>query len=201
MRWHIPDKRTATVLLTAIVAVTFASSRAAGDESDAEHPLLLPFQPIGSWVWTTDLGNVGSLPVLITFHSDGTLDGSDGFMFANPLAPPPAQGTKRGPLRGVWERTGAHTFGGTSLWFQYNPAGMVTGYSRSRSALELVDADHFQGVAFIEGLGGCNMDPTLPPIGCPDPTDPAAVWIPSPIMPPGGFPVSATRIHRTPPPE
>ena len=88
---------------------------------------------------------------------------------------------------------------GPDLWFQFNPAGVVTGYSRSRSALELVDADHFEGLAIIESLAGCSMDPAHPPIGCPDPTDPAAEWIPSPIMPPGGFPVSATRIHRVPP--
>lgn len=206
MRWHISAKRSAlaagaTVLLAGLVAVTFASSGAAGDESGSGRPWHTAFQPIGTWAWTTDLGAIGSLPVLISFHSDGTVNGSDGFMFANPLAPPAGQGTKRGPLRGVWKRTGHHTFGATSLWFQYNPAGVVTGYSRSRSALELVDADHFQGVVFIESLGGCNMDPALPPIGCPDPTDPAAVWTPSPIMPPGGFPVSATRIHRIPPPE
>lgn len=205
MRWHIPDKRTAvaagaTVLLAGIIAVTFAPP-AAGDESGAEQARHVALRPVGSWVWTTDLGAVGSLPVLITFRSDGTVSASDSFMYANPLAPPAGQGAKRSPLVGVWQRTGHRTFGGTSLWFQFNSAGVVTGYSRSRSALELVDADHFQGVAFMEGLAGCNMNPALPPIGCPDPTDPAAVWTPSPIMPPGGFPVSATRIHRIPPPE
>lgn len=203
MSWNVPGKRTAvaagaTLLLAGILGVTFASSRAAGDEIDAAHPWQA-LQPIGSWVWTTDLGAVGVVPVLITFHGDGTIAASDSFMYANPLAPPAGQGSKRSPFLGVWERTGHHTFGGTSLWFQFNPAGVATGYSRSRSALELVDPDHFEGVAIIESLAGCNMDPAHPPIGCPDPTDPDAEWIPSPIMPPGGFPVSATRIHRVPP--
>jgi len=159
------------------------------------------FQPVGSWVWTTDLGPLGSLPVLVTFHADGTVDVADGFMFANPLAPPAGQGAKRGPARGVWQHTGGRTFGGTSLWLAFAGSGFVQGWARSRSALELTDRDHFQGVIYIESLGGCQMDAAVGPIGCPDPTDPDAVWTPSPLMPPGGFPVSATRIRRLPFPE
>jgi hypothetical protein len=189
-----------TLLMAGIVGGAVASS-SSGDASGARHASHWAFQPVGSWVWTTDLGPVGSVPVLVTFHRDGTIANSDSLMFANPLAPPAGQGAKRSPHHGVWQRTGGHTFGGTSLWFQFNSAGLVVGYQRSRSALELVDADHLQGVMFLDSLAGCNANPALPPIGCPDPTDPDAVWTPSPLMPPGGFPVSATRIHRLPLPE
>jgi len=184
------------LLLAGIVGVVLAAS-VVGDESGGRASSWA-LQPVGSWVWTTDLGPLGSVPVLTTFHGDGTVTVADGFMFANPLAPPPAQGMKRGPAHGVWRHTGGRSFGGTSLWLSFDGTGMVQGWARSRSALELVDRDHFEGLVYIETLGGCS---TTPPIGCPDPADPDAEWTPSPIMPPEGFPVSATRIHRLPLPE
>jgi hypothetical protein len=120
------------------------------------------------WAWTTDLGAVGSVPVLITFHADGTIAGSDGFMFANPTAPPPGQGAKRGPLLGVWQRTGHHTFGGTSLWFQFNSAGVVTGYSRSRSADRpgcRVDSEPDHAARCVPGLGDQDPQDSAAPVG------------------------------------
>jgi hypothetical protein len=187
-----------TLLMAGIISGALASSAAAGSENGPRHSSLWALQPVGSWVWTTDLGPLGKVPVLITFHVDGTIAVADGFMFANPIAPPAGQGAKRGPAHGVWRYTGGRTFGGTSLWLRFNSSGFMEGWARSRSALELVDPDHFQGVVYIETLGGCI---TTPPVGCPDPTDPDAVWTPSPNMPPGGYPVSATRLHRLPLPE
>lgn len=185
------------LLMGAFVGGALAAGTA-GDEGGVRLASHWAFLPLGSWVWTTDLGPLGSTPVLISFHFDGTIAVADGFMFGNPAAPPAAQGAKRGPGRGVWQYTGGRTFGGTSLWLRFNSSGFMEGWARSRSALEFVDADHFQGVVYVESLGGCT---TTPPVGCPDPTDPDAVWTPSPNMPPGGYPVSATRIRRIPVPE
>jgi hypothetical protein len=185
-----------TLLVAAVAGGALASPQ--GDESGARSAFHWAFQPVGSWVWTTDLGPLGTVPVLTTFHRDGTVAAADGFMFANPIAPPAGQGAKRGPARGVWRHTGGRTFGGTSLWLRFTGSGFMDGWARSRSSLELTDPDHFQGVVYIESLGGCI---TVPPVSCPDPTDPNAVWTPSPNMPPEGFPVSATRIDWLPFPE
>ena len=209
MRVRISRKRigvpaVVTLLMTGIVVGAVAWSAESGDASGARQASHWAFQPVGSWVWTVDLG-IGSKPTLITFHRDGTIAFADSFMFGNPLAPPAGQGEKLSPGHGVWQHTGGRTFGGTSLWFRFSPlTGFVTGYVRGRSALEMVDKDRFEGVIYADSLAGCNMTvaaPPAPPIGCPDPTDPDAVWTPNPIMQPGGFPVSATRIHRLPLPE
>ncbi len=185
------------LLMAGIVGGALASS--ADDAISARHASHWAFPPVGSWVWTIDLGGIGSKPTLITFHRDGTIAFADSFMFGNPIS---GLGEKLSPGHGVWQHTGGRTFGGTSLWFRFSPTtSFVTGYVRGRSALEMVDKDHFQGVIYVESLAGCSMNSLVPPIGCPDPTDPDAVWTPNPIMPPGGFPVSATRIHRLPLPE
>ncbi len=186
-----------TLLTAGIVAGAVARSAEAGDVSVARRASHWAFQPVGSWVWTIDLEinsqSIGWKPTLITFHRDGTIAFADSFMFGNPIS---KSAEKWGPGHGVWQHTGGRTFGGTSLWFRFDPTtGFVTGYVRGRSALEMVDKDHFEGVIYVEGLA-CKTA-----LSCPDPTDPDAEWTPNPIMPPGGFPVSAVRIHRLPLPE
>jgi hypothetical protein len=174
-------------------ASVFGAPAVAVDETP-----LSAVQPVGSWVWTTDLGSLGSMPALVTFFGDGTLAVTDSLTFGDPVAPR-GHSARTSLLHGVWRLarthplTGRRTFIGTNLWLRFNAAGLVVGYGRSRSSLELVDPDHLEGVMFVESLGGCVTD--VAPIGCPDPTDPDAVWTPSPDMPAGGFPVSATKMY------
>ena len=141
-------------------------------------------QPAGSWVWITHAGTT-VLPALVTLHKDGTLQGSDSLMFLT------LNGGKMSPLHGVWERTGRWSFGGTSLYMRYDATGTFAGFSRSYSALHFTAEDHFEGVMYIEN---CVAQ-------CSDPTSGSATWAPLRITPPGGFPVSASRIHRVEVPE
>ena len=142
----------------------------------------------GTYVWQTQT-TMGPAPSLLTLHIDGTASVSDGNMFGgnNPA-------NRLTPLHGVWERTGDHSFGGTSLWLVVDAAtGAVKKFSRSRVTAEFVDFNHFQGKMFVEGL-------TCPtPFTCPDPlTAPASAWVPNTAMPPGGFPISGARLERVP---
>jgi hypothetical protein len=194
-------RRARSLLCITIAIVALARSIAADDQHGNGQTSFDTFDLVGTWLWTTDFGALGTLPSLVTYHEDGTIVVSDSSMFGNPLAPPSAQGAKLSAMHGVWRRIGRRTFGGTSLWFRFNAAGFVVGYGRARSTLELVDRDHFEGVMYLDSLSGCNINSTMPPIGCPDPTDPAAIWIPNPLMPPGWFPVSATRVKRIAVPE
>ena len=142
----------------------------------------------GTYVWLTQTA-MGPAPSLVTLHSDGTVSLSDGAMFGGINA-----ANRLIPGRGVWERTGDHSFGGTTLWLVADAAtGAVRRFGRSRTAVEFVDFDHFQGTMFIETLI------CLTQFTCPDPlTAPAAAWVPSPGMPPGGFPISGARLERVP---
>lgn len=152
-------------------------------------------QIAGSWLWMHHLGPMGSLPSLVTFGKDGTVIGATGGMFANPLGATPAmRGAKEGPLHGVWERTGPLSYLGVILMERYDSDGILVGFSRSRTAVSLVDRDHLEGTSFLEILEGCVVPPAGP-LGCPDPTAPDAAWAAPPMMPPSGFPVTATRIR------
>jgi len=173
------------LLLAVIVLLAAPAGLVAGSNSNQGQAE--GYQPAGSWVWWTSFGTPGSVPALVTYHTDGTLSGADGLMFLTP------DGGKISPIHGVWERTGPKGFGGASLYMLYNPAGTLVGFARARSALHFVDdPDHIEGVMFVD----IGLPCASPPFGCPDPVSPGATWTPHPMMPPGGFPVSATRIHR-----
>jgi hypothetical protein len=145
------------------------------------------YQIAGSWVSATHYGAPGSVPALLTVHKDRTFSVSDGLMFLGP------GGGKFSPLHGVWEHTGPKSLGGTALFMVYAPTGMLVGFGRARTALNFVDdPDHIEGLMYLEIGPPC----TSPPFGCSDPLSPTATWTPISSMPPGGFPVSATRIHR-----
>ena len=150
---------------------------------NSQHP-----QIWGTYVWQTQT-TMGPAPSVLTLHIDGTSSLSDGNMFggSNPA-------NRLTPGRGVWERTGDHSFGGTSLWLIADATtGVVKRFGRSRVTAEFVDFDHFQGKLFVETLA-C---PT--PFTCPDPlTAPASAWVASPAMPTGGFSISAARLERVP---
>jgi len=148
-------------------------------------------QPWGTWVWQTSLGPGMSLPALLTLHKDGTVSVSDGVMFGGL----PGSTSRMSPLHGVWERTGARQIGGTSLWLVFDaPSGVLVAIGRSRTSLELAgDGEGLDGKMFLEMLP-CNG-----PLGCQDPLDPMAQWLPYPNLPPAGFlEVSAKRLHRVP---
>jgi hypothetical protein len=65
-------------------------------------------------------------------------------------------------------------------------------------ALQFVDdPDHIEGVMYLD----IGPPYASPPFGCSDPVRHGATWTQLPIVPPGGFHVSATRIHRVEIPE
>jgi hypothetical protein len=148
----------------------------------------LPAPPWGTWVWRTNLPIPNaSLPALVTLHVDGTMTGSDGVMFGGP---PSQDGTRMSPIQAVWEPTGWRRIGGTGLWLTFDQSGKLTGFGRSRSDLRLSrDGEQLEGEMFLETLK-CTT-----PVSCPDPLDPAAVWVPNN---PPSFTVSAKRLHRVP---
>ena len=141
----------------------------------------------GTYVWQTQMGSGNHLPALITFHSDGTISGSDGSM-SGALN----QKIRTTPLHGVWERTGWQSIGGTTLYLVFDAAtGAVMKYGRARSSLQFADDfNSFQGKIFIESLTCAT------PMTCADPLDPAAKWDPNPTMPTDGFPVTGQRLER-----
>jgi hypothetical protein len=122
-----------------------------------------PYQPWGTWAWSTHRPAGGAFPALVTYNRDGTLTGADVLM--NGITFPPAVNpTRMSPFHGVWERTGPHSFRGMSLWMQYDVSGNVTAWGRSRSDLHFVDdADHVEGRMWIDSL------PCPTPFTCPDP--------------------------------
>lgn len=146
------------------------------------------YQPIGTWAWSTHRPSGGTFPALVTYHRDGTITGSDGLMFGIDY-PPALNETTMSPFQGVWERTGPHTFKGTSLWLQFAPEGTVIGWGRVRSDLHYVgDPDHFEGMMYLESL------PCPTPFTCPDPV--TSVWTSTVTA----REVSAVRVTRVEPP-
>jgi hypothetical protein len=67
----------------------------------------------------------------------------------------------------------------------------VKSYGRARSSLQFAGSfNSFDGKMFIESLSCAT------PLTCPDPLDPAAKWVPNPMMPPDGFSVTGQRLER-----
>ncbi len=152
----------------------------------------LPAPPWGTWVWRTNLPTptnpAASLPALVTLHVDGTMTGLDGLMFGGL----PMNTTRTSPIHAVWEPTGWRRIGGTGLWLIFDSQApyKLIAFGRSRSDLRLTrDGEGLEGTMFLETL------PCAVPVGCPDPLDPGAVWVPNS---PPSFTVSAKRLHRVP---
>ena len=146
-------------------------------------------QPWGTWIWWTYTPAGAALPALVTFHEDGTVAGSDFRMFGGTASNLPRRTT---PLHGVWERTGPHTIGVTSLYLVYDALSTrLIGFGRTRATLEFTpeDFDRFEGTMFVDFLS-CGT-----PATCPNPQDRSAAWKPYDTMVPS-FVVSAKRLHR-----
>ena len=145
-------------------------------------------QPWGAWSWQTHLPGGPDVPALVTIYQDGTVAVSDATMFGGLLG----LTVRATPLHGVWERTGPHSIGGTSLYLVFDTnLNRMIGFGRARTALEfpIGSSDQFQGTMFLDFL----VCPT--PVTCPDPLDPFAQWGPyNPQFP--SFSVSAKRIRR-----
>lgn len=155
----------------------------------AKDPAMPEVQPWGTWIWSTYTSTGAALPALVTFHQDGTVAGSDFSMFGGTASNLPRRAT---PFHGVWERTGPHTIGSTSLYLVYDALSTrLIGFGRTRAALEFTpgDFDYFEGTMFVDVLS-CGT-----PATCPDPQDPSAAWKPYNTMAPS-FVVSAKRLHR-----
>lgn len=151
------------------------------------------YQPWGTWAWAThrpEKSGGGTFPALITYNQDGTLTGSDGVMYGINY-PPAVNPYKESGLHGVWERTGRHSFRGTSYWMLFDANGNVIALGRARSDLHFApgDPDHFAGLMFTDTLA-C---PT--PFTCPDPV--TTEFTSSVTM----REVSATRVSLVEPPQ
>ena len=149
----------------------------------------MTLQPSGTWIWSTYTPAGAALPALVTFHQDGAVAGADFSMFGGTTSNLSRRTT---PFRGVWERTGPHTIGVTSLYLVYEAAtGRLIGFGRTRSTIEFTpgDLDHFEGTMFVDVLSCAT------PATCPDPQDSSAAWKPYDTMVPS-FVVSAKRLHR-----
>ncbi len=143
------------------------------------------YQPAGAWAWTiTPLTGGSSSPALVTLHHNGTVSVSAASMFNT--------GAKDnyGKLslgHGVWERTGAMSFGGTTVYMHFDDAGILNGFLRASTALYFTtDPDHIAGTMYMENAS-CADDPSL----CGDPLSPDLVWTRGRYVD-----VSGTRSHR-----
>jgi len=154
------------------------------------HQMRLPILWGGSWYWTTNIPN-GSLPALIVYQIDGSINGSDTAMFGGtPMNP-----FRYTPLHGVWHQTGRHQFAGTSLFLRFDPAtNKLVGIARARSQFAFThDFDHIAGTMLLDVL------PCPTPATCPDPLAKDANWQPYNLPPiPNEFTFQAVRINLVP---
>jgi hypothetical protein len=174
------------LLLAAVIPLCFQSLGVAVLGKTADEPAMP--QPWGTWVWLTHLPGGAAVPALVTMHQDGTVAVSDVTMFGGL----PGSMIRATPLSGVWERTGPHAIGGTSLYLVFDSTtNLLIGFGRARTALEFPAGtrDEFQGTMFVDFLA------CLSPVTCPDPQDPSAAWTAfNPLAP--SFAVSAKRLRR-----
>lgn len=180
------------ILFTVVIALALTAAAAADEQQSLRPNALFRWgQPWGTWVWRTYVGPGLTLPALITFHSDGTITGSDATMFGGV----PGAETKTTPIHGVWERTGRQSIGGTGLYLIFDSAsGVLIAMGRSRSSLQFATGfESFQGKMFVETLA-CATGP----LTCPNPLDPNAQWVAFPGMPQDGFEVSGALLARVP---
>ncbi len=172
----------ASAVLLVIVLAASANSQATGTANNHFW---------GTWIHNVELFPGGTAPALVTIHSDGTMSVSSSFMFGMPGMP-----IRMSPIHTVWEKTGPKSIAATSIFFVFDADGVMTGYQRNRCTLTASDD-------FNSYTGKEYMDTLACPAGafsCPDPTDPAAVWVPNQGMPAGGYPASARRLQPQLPP-
>ncbi len=114
----------------------------------------------GTWYVTFAGGPGANIPAIVTINRDGTFASSDGSDFGGPPFP-----VQQSPIRGVWVRTGAHTFEGKAIYFNGDvETGELVHITGSRIIIELGDDfDHINGTLFRD-IFEC---PT--PFTCPDP--------------------------------
>jgi hypothetical protein len=137
----------------------------------------------GVWSWRNLLPAVpglipagSTLPSILVFHNDGTVQCSDALAFGGfPLNP-----NNYTPFYGVWERTGPHKFTATfySLRFDGSTRTLI-GFARARANFAFsTDFDHITGVLFLDFL-----DSTAGPLMVPNPLAPGLNWTPDPMCP------------------
>ncbi len=128
-------------LLTIIfggVTMAYASGR------DTIHAAEVSPEIEGSWLAMITVPD-GPLPFpsLVTFASGGALIVTDSSV-------PPALGNV---YQGAWTKTGPHQFAFTFLGFQYDSAGVLTGYVRAHETIQLEPGGNvYNGVTSIEIL-------------------------------------------------
>ena len=184
------SRTTRRVMLLLIAVVVLAAPGLRADHNPWPQTLT------GTWIFSTSLppvpyGPGGTVPGMAAFNEDGTLAYTDALMFGGggELFP-----YKVGPFHGVWRMTGPNRFGGTSIGLLFDLTyGYVAGFVRARSALRYDGSpSKITGTLYMETLMCANG-----PLACPDPTDPAAAWVPfgDPV---NGFPVALSRVTRVP---
>ena len=180
------------ILFTAIAAGLAATTTTAAAQTSRSIGFGHWGQVWGTFYFLTTYPSGNVIPTVVTYHVDGTITGSDGTMFGVT----PSATTRLTPFHGVWERTGFQSIGGTSFYLVFSATGGLIAVGRVRSSLQFADDfESFQGKMFVEMLP-CTQGP---PVGCPDPLDPAAKWVlATPTQPKDGFPVSAVRVARVP---
>lgn len=181
-----------TALAFFALAMTVVSQRSSAS-SDNNAPKVE-----GVWWYQFDLGGGAIVPAPIvpavcTVNQDGTGVCTDFQMFGSY----PDLSRRFGPLHVVWEKTGGHSFGFTSLMLisrvvPNQPGAVLSSIVRARTKMEFSgDSDHMKGVTFTE-YSEC----AAPPFGCPNPNDRNTVWTNS--APPNGFPTTAERFEMVP---
>src|SRR5579871_1187854 len=173
------------VLAAALVGAAAAADSTATWIGKSPNPGPQLAKVSGTWLWHSQPAPGIYMPALITYHLDGTITGADS------AGGMPQSAIRTGPLHGVWVRTGANSIGGTSIMFLFDAySGVLMAFARARSSLQFSDdSSQFQGKMFLERMP-C---PAGPP-SCPDPLDPATMWMPWPGMPVDGFPVTGSRL-------
>ena len=154
-------------------------------------PTNRPGQFWGTYLHQMQVGPGMSMPVLITFHIDGTVTGASAVMFSGlPGAP-----ARYSPVFGIWRRTDSNSIATTGMFMAFDAAtGVLTGFARSRARLDFSDGfNSYTGSEYLE------VTPCASPLAC-NPLDPNAVWTPLAGMPPTGFTSTGTRLELLMPP-
>ena len=128
----------------------------------------------------------GTVPGLVSFHRDGTLNISDGGDFGGPPI-----STLNSPQYGSWVRAGKRSFEATSLFIEADLAGVVTNFQNVHLTLEF-DGDHFNSLSGFVDVEVVPCDPA-------EPTPFQTFNCPNPISTPGipvafDVPVQLTRL-------
>ena len=98
----------------------------------------------GTWLATVSIPDgPPPFPSLVTYARGGALTVTDSSV-------PPALGNL---YQGTWTKTGSHKFAFTFLGFQYDGAGVLTGYIRAHEDVQLEPGGNvYNGITIIEIL-------------------------------------------------